>query len=168
MPNSKIDRFYKRLGLPNHPTLVTSVSRGAPITFARIRLDCAGRTFDGILADDAYTFHVNFLKQMPFSAAFTKKRAPGRHLLREGDSAMVDRREPVAAATMYSSSSGGRRGRRTRPSASSRVADQLVSLLLASPACPTVPNCRRSWGFRNVSVAFRGSAEAISRRRGSL
>jgi AraC family transcriptional regulator len=102
MPNSKIDRCYKRLGLPNPPTLVTSVSRGAPITFARIRLDCAGRTFDGILADDSYTFHVNFLKQMPFSAAFTKKRAPERYLLREGDSAMMDRREPVAAATMYS------------------------------------------------------------------
>jgi AraC-like DNA-binding protein len=72
MPNSKIDRCYKRLGLPNPPTLVTSVSRGAPITFARIRLDCAGRTFDGILADDAYTFHGGYRDQSHLARAFTQ------------------------------------------------------------------------------------------------
>src|SRR3984893_118959 len=89
----------KRYGILNPPTFVTNVSRGAAITFTRLRLDCAGRTIDGIPAEDAYAFHVNFLKE-PFSA-FRKTRAPERDFLREGDSTMLDCSE-ASTVTMYS------------------------------------------------------------------
>jgi AraC family transcriptional regulator len=90
----------KRYGILNVPTFVTSVSRGAAITFNRLRLDCAGRTFDGIPAEDAYAFHVNFLKQQSFSA-FRKARAPERYFLGEGESTMLDCSE-ASTVTMYS------------------------------------------------------------------
>jgi AraC family transcriptional regulator len=82
-------RLSKRYGILNVPTLVTSVSRGAAITFNRLRLDCAGRTFDNIPAEDAYSFHVNFLKQESFSAS-RKARIAERYFLGEGDSTMLD------------------------------------------------------------------------------
>jgi AraC-like DNA-binding protein len=93
------DRSHKRFGIPNPPTFVTNVSRRAPITFIRLRLDCAGRTFDGIPAEDAYAFHVNFLKE-PFSA-FRTAGAPERYLLGEGDSTMLDCSK-ASTVTMYS------------------------------------------------------------------
>jgi AraC family transcriptional regulator len=65
------------------------VSRGTAITFNRLRLDCAGRTFDNIPAEDAYSFHVNFLKQESFSAS-RKARVAERYFLGEGDSTMLD------------------------------------------------------------------------------
>ena len=79
----------KRFGIPNPPTLVASVSRGAAMTFDRLRLDCAGRTFDDIPAQDAYSFHINFLKQESFSTS-RKTRVAERYFLGEGDSAMRD------------------------------------------------------------------------------
>src|SRR6202048_1381404 len=82
-------RLSKRYGILNVPTLVTSVSRGAAITFNRLRLDCAGRTFDNIPAEEAYSFHVNFLKQESFSIS-RKARAAERYFLGEGDSTMLD------------------------------------------------------------------------------
>jgi AraC family transcriptional regulator len=82
-------RLSKRYGILNVPTLVTSVSRGSAITFNRLRLDCAGRTFDNIPAEDAYSFHVNFLKQESFSAS-RKARVAERYFLGEGDSTMLD------------------------------------------------------------------------------
>ena len=90
----------KRFGILNAPTFVTTVSRGAAITFNRLRLDCAGRTFDGIPAEDAYAFHVNFLKRQSFSA-FRKARAPERYFLGEGDSTMLDCSE-ASTVTMHS------------------------------------------------------------------
>jgi AraC-like DNA-binding protein len=94
------DRLRKRFGVPNPPTLVASVSRGAAITFARLRLDCAGRTFDDIPAQDAYSFHVNFLKQEMFSAS-RKTRVAERYFLGEGDSAMLDYSE-ASTVTLHS------------------------------------------------------------------
>jgi AraC family transcriptional regulator len=91
-------RLSKRYGILNVPTLVTSVSRGAAITFNRLRLDCAGRTFDGIPAEDAYACNVNFLKQASCSR---KTRVAERHFLGEGDSMIMDRRE-ASTVTMYS------------------------------------------------------------------
>jgi AraC family transcriptional regulator len=92
------DRLHKRIGIPNPPTFVTSVSHRAPITFSRLRLDCADRTFDGIPAEDAYACNVNFLKQASFSR---KTRVAEQHFLGEGDSMVVDRRE-ASTVTMYS------------------------------------------------------------------
>ena len=93
-------RLSKRYGILNVPTLVTSVSRGAAITFNRLRLDCAGRTFDNIPAEDAYSFHVNFLKQESFSAS-RKARLVERYFLGEGDSTMLDCSE-ASTVTMHS------------------------------------------------------------------
>jgi AraC family transcriptional regulator len=91
MRNSRYgDRFFKRYGIPKQPTFVTSFSRRAPITFTRLRLDCAGHTFDDIPAADAYSCNTNFLKQASCSR---KTRVAERHSLGEGDSMMVDRRE---------------------------------------------------------------------------
>jgi AraC-like DNA-binding protein len=90
----------KRHGIVNVPTFVTSVSRGAAITFNRLRLDCAGRTFDNIPAEDAYVFHINFLKQQSFSA-FRKARTAERYILGEGDSTMLDYSE-TSTVTMHS------------------------------------------------------------------
>jgi AraC family transcriptional regulator len=90
----------KRYEILNVPTFVTSVSRGAAITFNRLRLDCAGRTFHNIPAEDAYVFHVNFLKQESFSA-FRKARAAERYILGEGDSTMLDYSE-TSTVTMHS------------------------------------------------------------------
>jgi AraC family transcriptional regulator len=90
----------KRFGILNPPNFVTSVSRGAAITFTRLRLDCAGRTFDRIPAEDAYSIHVNFLKQESFSAS-RKARTVERYLLGEGDSTMLDYSE-TSTATLYS------------------------------------------------------------------
>jgi len=100
MRNSRyVERLNQQAGILNPPTFVTNVSRGAPITFTRLRLDCAGRTIDGIPAEDAYAFHVNFLKE-PFSA-FRKTRAPERYFLGEGDSTMLDCSE-ASTVTMHS------------------------------------------------------------------
>src|ERR1700722_12825503 len=93
-------RLSKRYGILNVPTLVTSVSRGAAITFNRLRLDCAGRTFDNIPAEDAYSFHVNFLKQESFSAS-RKARVAERYFLGEGDSTMLDCSK-ASTVTMHS------------------------------------------------------------------
>jgi AraC family transcriptional regulator len=90
----------KRFGIPNPPTFSTSVSRGAAITFSRFRLDCAGRTFDNIPAEDAYSFHVNFLKQESFSAS-RKARVAERYLLGERDSMMLDCSK-ASTVTMHS------------------------------------------------------------------
>src|ERR1700676_5790445 len=84
-----LNRRYERFGILNVPTFITSVSRGAAITFTRLRLDCARRTFDNIPAEDAYSFHVNFLKQESFSAS-RKARVAERYFLGEGDSTMLD------------------------------------------------------------------------------
>jgi AraC family transcriptional regulator len=92
------DRLHKRFGVPSPPTFVTSVSRRAPITFSRVRLDCAGHTFGDIPAEDAYSCSINFLKQASCSR---KTRRAERHFLGEGDSMMVDRRE-ASTVTMYS------------------------------------------------------------------
>jgi AraC family transcriptional regulator len=90
----------KRSGIPNPPTFVTSVSRGAAITFTRLRLDCAGRTFENIPAADAYSLHVNFLKRESFSAS-RKARVAERYFLGEGDSKMLDCSE-ASTVTMHS------------------------------------------------------------------
>src|ERR1700730_7955036 len=95
-----LELLNKRFGIPNPPTLVTNVSPGAAITFNRLRLDCAGRTFDNIPAEDAYSLHVNFLKQESFSAS-RKARVAERHYLGEGDSTMLDCSE-VSTVTMHS------------------------------------------------------------------
>jgi AraC family transcriptional regulator len=92
------DRLRKRFGVPNPPTFVTSVSRRAPITFARLRLDCAGRTFDDIPAQDAYSIHVNFRKQASCSR---KSRVAERYFLGEGDSAILDYSE-ASTVTFHS------------------------------------------------------------------
>src|ERR1700738_3607881 len=90
----------KRCGILNPPTLVTSVSRGAAITFSRLRLDCAQYTFDDIPAEDAYSFHVNFLRQASFSAS-RKARGAARHFAGEGYSTMLDGSE-APTVTIYS------------------------------------------------------------------
>jgi AraC family transcriptional regulator len=91
----------KRLGIPNPPTFVTSVSRGAPITFTRLRLDSASPTCDGTMpAEEAYSFHVNFLKQEPFSISI-KARTVERYFLGEGCSIMLDHSE-TSATTLHS------------------------------------------------------------------
>src|ERR1700732_1328969 len=90
----------KRFGILSVPTFITSVSRGAAITFTRLRLDCAGRTFDNIPAEDAYSFHVNFLKRESFSAS-RKARVAERYFLGEGDSTMLDCSE-ASTVTMHS------------------------------------------------------------------
>src|ERR1700737_3524241 len=90
----------KRYGILNVPTLVTSVSRGAAITFNRLRVDGAGRTFDDIPAEDAYSFHVNFLKQESFSAS-RKARVAELYFLGEGDSTMLDCSK-ASTVTMHS------------------------------------------------------------------
>jgi len=90
----------KRLGIPDPPTFVTSVSRGAPITFTRLRLDSASPTCDGIIpAEDAYSFHVNFLKQESFSISI-KARTVERYFLGEKDSLMLDYGE-TSATTLH-------------------------------------------------------------------
>jgi AraC-like DNA-binding protein len=98
MRNGKL--LSKRFGIPNVPTFVTSVSHGAAITFTRLRFDCAGRTFDNIPVEDAYSFHVNFLKQDSFSAS-RKARVVERYFLGEGDSAMLDYSE-ASTVTFHS------------------------------------------------------------------
>ena len=102
MRNTGYGRFLsKRFGIPNSPTFVTSVSRGAPITFTRLRLDSASPTCDGIIpAEDAYSFHVNFLKQESFSISI-KARTVERYFLGEGDSMMLDYGE-TSATTLHS------------------------------------------------------------------
>jgi AraC family transcriptional regulator len=84
----------KRFGIPNPPTFVTSVSRGAAITFSRIRLNWAGRELGDIPAEDAYAFHVNFLRQASYSAS-RKARTAERYFLGEGDSTMLDYNEAL-------------------------------------------------------------------------
>jgi AraC family transcriptional regulator len=96
----RLELLNKRFGIPNPPTFVTSVSRGAAITFSRLRLDCAGRTFDNIPAEDAYSLHVNFLKRESFSAS-RKARVAERYFLGEGDSKMLDCSE-ASTVTMHS------------------------------------------------------------------
>jgi AraC family transcriptional regulator len=95
-----LNRRYERFGILNVPTFITSVSRGAAITFTRLRLDCAGRTFDNIPAEEAYSFHVNFLKRESFSAS-RKARVVERYFLGEGDSTMLDCSE-ASTVTMHS------------------------------------------------------------------
>jgi AraC family transcriptional regulator len=91
----------KRLGIPNPPTFVTSVSRGAPITFTRLRLDSASPTCDGTIpAEEAYSFYVNFLKRESFSISI-KARTLERHFLGEGCSMMLDYSE-ISATTLHS------------------------------------------------------------------
>jgi AraC family transcriptional regulator len=90
----------KRFGIPNPPTFVTSVSRGAAITFSRIRLNWAGRALGDMPAEDAYAFHVNFLRQASYSAS-GKARTAGRYFLGEGDSTMLDYNEALTT-TLHS------------------------------------------------------------------
>ena len=90
----------KRFGILNPPTFVTSVSRGAAITFSRLRLDAPPRTFDDIPPEDAYVFHVNFLKQASFTAS-SKARAAERYSPGEGYSTMVDYND-IPTVTMHS------------------------------------------------------------------
>ena len=91
----------KRFGIPNPPTFVTSVSRGAPITFTRLRLDSASPTCDGTIpAEEAYSFHVNFLKKESFSISIIA-RTVERYFLGEGCSMMLDYSE-TSATTLHS------------------------------------------------------------------
>jgi AraC-like DNA-binding protein len=90
----------KRFGIPNPPTFVTNVSRGAAITFSRLRLDCTQHTFQDIPAEDAYAVHINFLRHASFSAS-RKGRATERYFLGEGYSTMLDHRE-APTVTMHS------------------------------------------------------------------
>ena len=102
MPNSGYGELLnKRFGILNAPTLLSSISPGAPITFSRLRLDCAGRTLNDVPPEDAYAFHTNFLKNASFSTSRTA-RAAERHFLGEGDSTMLDCSE-APTVTMYSS-----------------------------------------------------------------
>jgi AraC-like DNA-binding protein len=91
MRNTAYGRLLsKRFGILNPPTFAASVSRGAPITFTRLRLDAASPTCDGIIpAEEAYSFHVNFLKQETLSVS-RKARTAERYFLGEGDSTMLD------------------------------------------------------------------------------
>jgi AraC-like DNA-binding protein len=101
MPNSGYGELLnKRFGILNPPTFVTSVSRGAAITFTRLRLDCARRTLASTPPEDAYAFHVNFLRQASFSVS-RKARVAERHFLDEGDSTMLDSSE-APSVTMHS------------------------------------------------------------------
>jgi AraC family transcriptional regulator len=93
-------RLTKRFGTMNPPTFVTNVSRGAAITFSRIRLNWAGRVLDDVPAEDAYAFHVNFLRQASYSIS-KKARTAERHFLGEGDSTMLDYSE-TSTATLHS------------------------------------------------------------------
>src|SRR3984893_8375144 len=95
-----LNRRYERFGILNVPTFITSVSRGAAITFTRLRLDCAGLTFDNIPAEEAYSFHVNFLKRESFSAS-RKARVAEQYFLGEGDSTMLDCSE-ASTVTIHS------------------------------------------------------------------
>src|SRR3984893_8718056 len=95
-----LNRRYERFGILDVPTFITSVSRGAAITFTRLRLDCAGRTFANLPAEEAYSFHVNFLKRESFSAS-RKARVAERYFLGEGDSTMLDCSE-ASTVTMHS------------------------------------------------------------------
>ena len=88
----------KRFGILNPPNFVTSVSRGAAITFTRLLLDCAGRTFDNIPAEEAYSFQVNFLKQASLSVS-TKARVAVHYFLGAGDTAMRDCSEVTTLTT---------------------------------------------------------------------
>jgi AraC family transcriptional regulator len=90
----------KRFGIPNPPTFVTNVSRGAAIAFTRVRLDRAGRALGDIPAEDAYAFHVNFPGRSSYSVS-RKARAAERHFLGEGDSTMLDCSE-ASTVTMHS------------------------------------------------------------------
>ena len=101
MPNSGYEELLnERFGIPNPPTFVTSVSRGPAITFTRLRLDCGGHTFHDIPAEDAYVFHVNFLKQASLGVS-TKARIPVHYFLGAGDSTMRDCGE-VTTLAMHS------------------------------------------------------------------
>jgi AraC family transcriptional regulator len=93
-------RLSKRFGMMNPPRFVTSVSRGAAITFSRIRLNWAGRVLDDVPAEDAYAFHVNFLRQASYSIS-KKARTAQRYFLGEGDSTMLDYSE-TSTATLHS------------------------------------------------------------------
>jgi AraC family transcriptional regulator len=97
MRTTGYERFLsKRFGIPNPPTFVTSLSRGAPITFTRLRLDSASPTCDGTIpAEEAYSFHVNFLKQESFSISIIA-RTVERYFLGEGCSMMLDYSETSA------------------------------------------------------------------------
>src|ERR1700731_666899 len=89
-------RLNERFGIPNPPTFFPRVSRGAPITFTRLRLDSASPTCDGTIpAEEAYSFYVNFLKQESFSISI-KARTVERHFLGEGCSMMLDYSETSA------------------------------------------------------------------------
>jgi hypothetical protein len=90
----------KRFGIQNPPTFVTSVSRGAAITFSRIRLNWTGRALDDIPAEDAYAFHVNFIRQASYSIS-RKARTAERYFPGEGDSTMLDYSE-TSTATLHS------------------------------------------------------------------
>jgi AraC family transcriptional regulator len=92
--------LIKRFGILNPPTFVTSVSRGTAITFSRLRLNWAGRALDDIPAEDAYAFHVNFLRQASYSIS-RKARTAERYFLGEGDSTMLDYSE-TSKATLHS------------------------------------------------------------------
>jgi AraC family transcriptional regulator len=93
-------RLSKRFGMMNPPRFVTSVSRGAAITFSRIRLNWAGRVLDDVPAEDAYAFHVNFLRQASYSIS-KKAHTAQRYFLGEGDSTMLDYSE-TSTATLHS------------------------------------------------------------------
>jgi AraC-like DNA-binding protein len=92
----------------NVPTLVTSMSRGAPIAFSRVRLNWAGRTLDDIPTEDAYSFNINFLQQASYSVSW-KGRTAERYFFDVGDSTMFDYKEaftstlhsPLDAARLY-------------------------------------------------------------------
>src|ERR1700675_3937265 len=91
----------KRLGIPNPPTFVTSVSRGAPITFTRLRLDSASPTCDATIpAENSSWFPFIFLKQEVFSIS-RKTRPVERYFLGEGCSMMLDYSE-TSATTLHS------------------------------------------------------------------
>jgi len=90
----------KRFGFLNPPTFVTSVSRGAAITFSRIRLNWAGRVLDDVPAEDCYAFHVNFLRQASYSIS-RKARTAERFFLDEGDSTMLNYND-ISTATLHS------------------------------------------------------------------
>jgi AraC family transcriptional regulator len=90
----------KRFRILNPPTFVTSVSRGAAITFSRIRLNWAGRVLDDVPAEDSYAFHVNFLRQASYSIS-RKARTAERFFLDEGDSTMLNYND-ISTATLHS------------------------------------------------------------------
>jgi len=77
------------------------------------------------------------------------KRSPGQWSTRQAFWSVAGRPRDLKMRTKDC-------GANSRRDAGSRVADQLVSLFLASPACPAVPNCWRSWGFRTLPVCISG------------